>query len=154
MNLRVKDIDTSIPSNKEIKQAASSSRLLSDYMKSTKRPVLQLIGNKEESQNIDIPAKALGLLLNILEEMGRGHGVSLTPINSELTTTEAADLLNVSRPFLITLLDKGEIPHRKVGSKRRILAKDMLAYKQEIDRKREENLAKLIAQAQELDMGY
>lgn len=72
----------------------------------------------------------------------------------ELATQEAADLLNVSRPYLIQLLKEGKIPHRKVGTKRRILAKDVIRYKKAIYKKRYKALEELTKQAQELGMGY
>lgn len=80
--------------------------------------------------------------------------MTIIPQNAELTTVQAADILNVSRPFLIKLLDKGTIPHRKVGKHRRILIEDVINYKQKIDSEREAILDELVADAQENDMGY
>ncbi len=76
------------------------------------------------------------------------------PEKAELTTVEAASILNVSRPYLIKLLDEKVIPHRLVGKHRRILIDDVMAYKERIDATREEVLAQLTADAQENDMGY
>ena len=86
--------------------------------------------------------------------MGKGNGVKIVPIRKELTTTEAADILNVSRPYLVGLLESGQLPFRSVGSRRRILLEDVMNYKNNIDAKREQALAELAAQAQELNMGY
>ena len=154
MATNLTDLESVIPSNKEAALAEKSSRILSDYIKTTKTPALQLIDNKKENKKILLPPQALVLLVGILEQMGQGNAVSLIPIHTELTTQEAADLLNVSRPYLINLLKEGKIPFRKVGTKRRILAEDALRYKTMIDKKRLKTLEALTKQAQELDMGY
>ena len=148
------DLESVVPSNKEAALAEKSSRILSDYIKTTKTPTLQLIDTKKENKKIVLPPQALLLLVGILEQMSQGNAVSLIPIHAELTTQEAADLLHVSRPYLINLLKEGKIPFRKVGTKRRILTEDVLCYKSTIDRKRLKTLEALTKQAQELDMGY
>jgi excisionase family DNA binding protein len=92
--------------------------------------------------------------MDILEAMAAGRGVTIVPENAELTTVEAAAMLNISRPFLIQLLEKGVIPHRKVGKHRRIRVEDVMAYKERDDREREAVLDELVAEAQKSDMGY
>jgi excisionase family DNA binding protein len=108
---------------------------------------------KRQAQ-VEIPAQALPLLVDILTQMGEGNAVTLVPIHHELSTQEAADLLNVSRPYFVNLLEEGKIPFRKVGTKRRILAKDVLAYKMKIDEARLKTLSELTDESQKLAMGY
>ena len=85
------------------------------------------------------------LLIELLRYVGRGDAVTLVPVSQMLTTQQAADILNVSRPFLIALLEKGEIPHTLVGRHRRIKAEHLFTYKTERDRKRSEALSDLAA---------
>ena len=86
--------------------------------------------------------------------MAAGQGVTIIPENAELTTVQAAGVLNVSRPFLIKLLEDNAIPHRKVGKHRRVKMEDVMAYKARVDKDRETVLDALVADAQEQGMGY
>ena len=105
-------------------------------------------------QPLELPAGAVALLMDILEAMAAGQGVSLISEKAELTTVQAADALNVSRPFLIKLLEQNVLPHRKVGKHRRVRMEDVMAYKAKIDREREAVLDQLAREAQDLGMGY
>jgi excisionase family DNA binding protein len=106
------------------------------------------------SEELVLPTSALRLILSLLNELGQGNAVTLTPIRAELTTQQAADLLNVSRPHLVKLLDEAAMPSRKVGSHRRVLLSDLLAYREEWHAKRHAVLDELTALSQELKMGY
>ncbi len=94
---------------------------------------------------VDIPLSALRLLKEILDQMAHGNGVALTPLHAELTTRQAAELLQVSRTHLVQLLDEGRIPCRKVGVHRRVRAQDILVYRREMEFARREALDELTA---------
>ncbi|MBI1374501.1 MAG: helix-turn-helix domain-containing protein [Phycisphaera sp.] len=137
------------PTQRESELARESSRQLARFGKKNLR-----IQVPEVDDPIVLPAAAVQLLIALLTEMAEGNAVTLYPIHAELTTQQAADLLGVSRPFLIKQLDGKKIPFHKVGTHRRILFKDLMKFKQQIDRKRLKALEELAAQGQELDMGY
>jgi excisionase family DNA binding protein len=86
--------------------------------------------------------------------MAKGNAVTLIPVHAELTTQQAAKILNVSRPFLIEQLEKSVIPYRKVGTHRRVMFKDLMEYKQTMDHNRLNALEELSAIDQELGLGY
>ncbi|MEO8341329.1 MAG: helix-turn-helix domain-containing protein [Nitrospirota bacterium] len=109
---------------------------------------------KEVAQKLALPATAIRLLLDLLTEMAAGNAVTLIPVHAQLTTQQAADVLNVSRPFLVSLLEDGKIPHLKVGTHRRILFEDLMRYKKEIDKERRKALDELVKQSETLGMDY
>ena len=101
---------------------------------------------------VDIPTSAVRLLKEILDHMAHGNGVALTPLHAELTTRQAADLLQVSRTHLVQLLDEGRIPYRKVGAHRRVRARDILDYRRETESRRRKALDELTAVDQDLGL--
>lgn len=138
------------PSEHDVRLARESSRRLSPYTKQD----LSVRITDGDGADIELPAAAVQLLVHLLAQMAEGNAITLMPIHAELTTQQAADLLGVSRPFLVKELDDRKIPYRKVGTHRRVLFKDLMEYKEKMDAKRNEILDELTKQAQELDMGY
>lgn len=144
---------THLPTTEESEAAKLSSRALSKYA-NNERLNLKISGNGNETEDLILPGFAINMLLDVLTEMAKGNAVTILPIHAELSTQETAGLLNVSRPHLVNLLEQGKIPFRKVGSHRRVMAKDVFDYKQRIDSERSKALDELAAQAQKLGMGY
>ncbi len=144
-----------IPTEDEIKLSRESSRLLAPLIQDRASTIqVKIVKEDGNEQDVVIPATTFHLLVDILSQMAQGNAVSIVPIHAELTTQEAADIINVSRPFLIKLIESQEIPCRKVGRHRRIRFTDLVEYKQKTDSQRTKALDELAAQAQELNMGY
>jgi excisionase family DNA binding protein len=99
-----------------------------------------------------LPAAAVRLLGALLAELAKGNAVTLIPHHAELTTQEAADLLNVSRPFLVSLLESGQLPHHKVGTHRRVRSADLITYKRRRDAESETALRELTAHSQDMKL--
>ena len=103
---------------------------------------------------VTLPAEAFRALLDVLGQMANGSAVTIVPMHAELTTQQSADFLNVSRPFLIGLLESREIPFRKVGTHRRIRMSDLVTYKSRDDAERRVVAEELAAEAQKHGLGY
>lgn len=105
-----------------------------------------------EGQEIELPESLNALFREIVRILARGDGVAVVPVHQELTTQEAADLLNVSRQYLIRLLEKGEIPYHKVGTHRRIALGDLMDYKRRRYEERRRGLDELTRMSQEMGL--
>ena len=141
------------PTPDETELAAESSRRLIALLRGKAKLSLRALENKKE-ETIEIPLSAFQMLSDILTEMAKGDAVTFIPVHAEFTTQQAADFLNVSRPYLIDLLEGGKIPFHKVGTHRRVLFKDLVEYKAQEDKKRLEALEALSQADQELGLGY
>lgn len=143
-----------LPTEQEVALAKEGSRELSMVM-TTKEEVQEItVRSGDNEQVVRLPASAVQMLMEILVNISQGNAVQVVPVHAELTTQQAADFLMVSRPYLVKLLDEGQIQHRKVGSHRRIRYDDLLQFKEREGRARKAALDELAAEAQELDMGY
>ena len=134
----------------EAKEADSAAKALGKVKRSA-RVRMKPEGAKEE---VLVPAPALRLLVEILREMAKGNAVTILPVHAELTTQQAADVLNVSRPYLIKLLDEKKLPYRKVGNRRKVRVSDLFAFKRKDDAERDAAVAELTAEGQQLGFGY
>ena len=140
-----------MPTEKEASLALESSRLLAACIGRGESAQLRLIDGETD---VTVPVSAIHMLVDILNQMAQGNAVSLVPIHAELTTQQAADLLNVSRPFLVKQLEAGAIPFYKVGRHRRVRFSDLMAYRERLDQQGANAADELAAQALELDLGY
>nr|WP_201019037.1 helix-turn-helix domain-containing protein [Pseudomonas cichorii] len=146
---------THLPLDREVKAAEQGQRELAAFL-STKFETqrIEIFDNENKAHPIELPTSALRLLVDILGELAIGNAVRVVPIHAELTSQEAADLLNVSRPHLVKLLEAGELPFHKTGRHRRVLFSDLTAFKHRRDMASQEAMEELARQAQELGMGY
>jgi excisionase family DNA binding protein len=142
-------LDPTLPTETDATLARETSRLLAPRMGS-KAPLSFRVGDASKEETLQLPASAVKMLVRILEEMARGNAVTLIPVHAELTTQEAADLLNISRPSLIQLLAEEKIEYRRVGTHRRIRFEALMQYKRRADAERRAALDELAAYDQEL----
>lgn len=140
------------PSEEDVKLARQSSRSLTAF---TGHRITCTIKTKDgEPVEIELPAAAVGVLSQMLTQMADGKAVVLMPINAQLTTQQAADILGVSRPFLTAQMKSGKLPFQKIGTHRRIAFADLMQYKQKMAAESNAAMDKLVAEAQELNLGY
>ena len=105
-----------------------------------------------DGSRIEVPASVHQLLAAVVHELARGNAVTIAPVQAELTTQQAADLLNVSRPFLVNLLESGTIPFHRVGTHRRVSLQDLMAYRHARSQERRTALAEIARDGQELGL--
>jgi excisionase family DNA binding protein len=134
--------------------ATESSRILEPLAARPHDLKLELLDEDMSRQFLNLPAPAVRALSQILKELAKGNSVTLVPNDAMLSTQEAADILNVSRPFVVSLLEAGKIPYQRLGSHRRILFRDLMAFKQKSDASGDEAMRQLTQEAQELGLGY
>ena len=140
-----------IPTRKDQRAAKATYDLLSKTSLPYKQVNL-LVDNTKSSP--ELPEKVVQLLKELLFFMSEGKSISIIPTDSELSTQDAADILQVSRPHVVKLLEEGKIPYHKAGSHRRILQRDLAVYELSLKKTRKASLDYLAKQAQEEDLGY
>ena len=141
---------TDIPSDRDAALADQAGQKLAEWGEGLD-PVPTRFGIAA-GEPVDIPKSALRLLKEILDHMAHGNGVALMPLHAELTTRQAADLLQVSRTHLVQLLNEGRIHCRKVGAHRRVRVRDILDYRRETESHRRKALDELTAADQNLGL--
>lgn len=146
---------TILPLEKEVEAAVQGQRELASLL-STKFETqrIDIFDKEDKPHTLVLPTSALRLLVDILGELAIGNAVKVVPVHAELTSQEAADLLNVSRPHLVKMLEEGAIPFTKTGRHRRIRFSDLMAFKQQRDQDSQEAMEELVRQTRELGLGY
>ena len=127
------------PNAAEVRTADIAMRRVRRYLAdhAEERDIRVVVGG-DPDDTLSLPRSSVELLARVLAHMAVGQAVSVVPAHAELTTQQAAELLNVSRPYLIGLLDAGEIEYRKVGKHRRVRADSLMVYKRRDDHARRE----------------
>lgn len=147
-------LDLSLPSDTTAREAETAVNALRGAIRERRPAVLWVEPEGAPRVAVPLPAQAFDLLLRILAHLANGDAVTLLPVHTEVTTQQAADLLNVSRPHLIKLLDEGKVPFRKVGTHRRVPLRELLEFKRRDDAERRALADELTAEAQRLGLDY
>lgn len=148
-------IDEYTPTVEDTKKAETVIRDISSFSEKRKIKNLELALNFQgNTKNLQLPSAFMPFLMDILNEIAHGNTVTIVPSNKEFTTQEAADILNVSRPFIIKILESGEMPFHKIGAHRRIQAKDLMSFKHKMQRRSDDALEELAKISQEDKLGY
>ncbi|HEF4756118.1 helix-turn-helix domain-containing protein [Burkholderia multivorans] len=147
--------DMILPVEREMQMAVEAQRVLAACLATrSDTQCIQIFDDENRAHQVELPTSALRLLVDILAELADGNAVKVAPVHAELTTQEAADLLNVSRPHLIKLLESNALPYRSTGEHRRVRLSDLMRYKAERGQESADAMEELSKQAQALRMGY
>lgn len=143
------DVDDVVaPTMEDMQAARETVRLLAPY--GNTRKVKLCIDGSDPVESIELPSSIFMQIIELLARLGNGDAVTIVPVQAELTTTQAAELLGVSRPFLIKLLERNELPFHMVGTHRKLKARDVTRYKMERGARRRDTLKALAALDEEL----
>src|SRR6266568_1659720 len=144
------------PSPDMAAEAAEAARSLAPFLRKRKAAPqhVTVVVKGDHDTRVIVPRAAFELFVRILGEMANGNAVTIVPVHAELTTQQAADLLNVSRPFMVKLLEEQKIPCRMVGTRRRVRFEDLVRYKQQGEADRQKVYDDLAAEAQRLGLEY
>ena len=144
-----------LPAEREVQAAMQGQHALAAYLATSfETQHIQIFDEWNQAHQVELPTSALRLLVDILAELADGNAVKVVPIHSELTTQEAADMINISHPHLVKLLEDGVLPFHRTGKHRRVRFADLMQYKDARERANEETMTELARQAQESGMGY
>ncbi len=150
--MTIERVHEQLPDQETVRLARAGASELERLL--NKLPDMDKTSIKLDGQEVVLPRGALVLLRDLLAGMSQGAAFAIAPLHAEMTTQQAADYLNVSRPYLITLLEKGELRYTKVGTHRCLRFRDVVAYKNEIRQQSSDAMDELVKIAQENNLGY
>ena len=146
-----------VPDDQAVRQAAAALSVLQAFLHehpASSASVALRADPGGDRTRLVLPHVALRLIADVLAELANGNAVTVAPVRGELTTQQAADLINVSRPYLIKLLDDRKVPYRRVGNRRKVRLDDLLAYQRRDHEHRQHVLDELTREAEALGLNY
>jgi len=141
-------------SPQDMEMARVAQRCIMEALDHSRAAAITLTIDSGEHPTVDVPPAALKLIGQLLGAMSEGRPVTLVPSNQEFSTVEAAHILNVSRPFVIKEIESGKLPHRMVGTHRRVAFEDLIAYARKMRERQEAALERLAENSRELGLDY
>lgn len=147
-----KPVDSAMLSNPETEVARAAAEAIARFADGDECFRLTLTKAQGEQMETNVPAQAVYLLASLLKEIGKGNAVTLVPMHTEFSTIQAAELMRVSRPYFVKLLEAGKIPYRLVGAHRRVRYADLLAYMEQEKQARKAALKEMIAEQERLGL--
>ena len=144
MPARTLEVGTHLPTKEMIASARQLSDLLQEQLTHGQSVQFKSQGGNGQDMVVRVEPKLAKLLAQVMDDLKDGNGLTFVPVSKHLTSQQAADILNVSRPYLIKILEGGALPYHKVGRHRRILAKDLFGYKRKRDALRSEATSDLL----------
>ncbi|RKT98851.1 excisionase [Burkholderia sp. Nafp2/4-1b] len=151
---RIREVTPPPLTNEELEMARVAQRCIMEALDHSRAAAITLTTDTGEHPSVEVPPPALKLIGQLLGAMSEGRSITLMPANREFTTVEAAHFLNVSRPFVIKEIEEGRLPHRMVGTHRRIAFDDLVTYANKMREKQASALDRMADNARELGLDY
>jgi excisionase family DNA binding protein len=151
---RVRAVSPPPMSQHDLEMARVAQRCIMEALDHSRAAAITLTTDTGEHPSIDVPPAALKLIGQLLGAMSEGHAISVVPSEKEFTTVEAAHFLNVSRPFVIKEIEAGRLPHRMVGTHRRVAFVDLMTYANQMRERQESALDRIADNARDLGLDY
>jgi len=151
---RIRQVSPPPMSPQEIEMARAAQRCIMEALDHSRAASITLTTTDGSHPTVELPPAALKLIGQLLGAMSEGRPITLVPAKQELSTVEAANFLNVSRPFVIKEIEEGRLPYRKVGTHRRIAFEDLVTYARDMRKRQERALERMAEHARELGLDY